>query len=175
MFAGFLCSSHGPAQLPALCPLLSSERGGGSSACSPGHLSIPRCFTPVESASEVPGRDWGAGLNLSHLPVLSQGFLAVGKPVTTGQLGKEHCRAERCRAAGEPECRAPGEGASAPGCEVAGGGGRRLSLPVRTCSQGLACGQVSLSRGAEATTAPRVRWWEKAGRALALKWGLKRG
>lgn len=163
----------------SLCVPCSPRGTEGFSAYFPGHLSIPLCFTPVESASEVPGRDWGARVNLSHLPVLSLGFLAVEKPVTTSQLGKEQCRAERCRTVGELECRGPGEGASAPGCEVAGGGGRCLSLPVRTCSQGLACKQVSLSRGrgvgAEATAALRVRRWEKAGRALALKWGLKWG
>ena len=67
---------------------------------SPGYLSIPLCLTLVDSASEVPGGDCGAGLNLSCPLVLSLWFLVADKPGTTGQLGKEPFCAEQCWAVG---------------------------------------------------------------------------
>lgn len=120
--AGFLRSSR---RLQQLFSFVSpaSLRQRRCLVFSPGHLSIPLCLTPVESASEVPGGDCGAGLNLSCPLVLSLGFLVVDKPVTTGQLGKEPCCAEQCWTAGSP-----GEGALQPGHTMAGGAGRRLVL-----------------------------------------------
>ena len=86
----------------------------------------------LESASEVPGGDGGAGLNLSCLPVLSLGFLVVEKPATTGQLGRQPS------SAGWLGPRGKGLWSQAtPRQEVLGG---VQSLPVRTSRQGLVSG-----------------------------------
>ena len=98
---------------------------------SPGLLSVPLCLTPLK-ASEVPGGDCGAGLNLSCLPVLSLGFLVVEKPATTGQLGRQPS------SAGWLGPRGKGLWSQAtPRQEVLGG---VQSLPVRTSRQGLVSG-----------------------------------
>ena len=145
--AGFLRGSGRPQQLVTLWP------------CFPQGVQVSGVFSwsPVSPTLPPSGRQcfWsacggcGAGLNLSCLPVLSLGSLAVERPVTTGQLGGEPS------SAGWSGPRGKGLWSQAtPRQEVLGG---VQSLPVRTSRQGLVSGTWVFQAEAETTEALGVR------------------